>query len=124
MSRRAIGLEATIATAAVVPVTAMVATGHTWMAAGTCGAVLATFMVIAGMRTRAENERHREELAFVQTATNLGADPTQLMQAMRRWQSRRHRTGSDRYDEGSDRYDEDDAERRAGTAGVHWPPRH
>lgn len=113
MSRRAFGLEATIATAAVVPVTAMVAAGQPWMAAGTSGAVLATLMVIAGMRTRAERERHREELAFVQTATNLGADPAQLLRAMYRWRSRRR----------SDQCD-DDGDGREGMVGIHWPPRH
>jgi hypothetical protein len=82
MSKRA-AFETTAMAAAVVPTTAMVATNHTWMAAGTIGAVLISLLVQARIRTRAATEQHRETLTYAHTATSLGADPSPVIRAMR-----------------------------------------
>jgi hypothetical protein len=109
MSRRA-AFETTAMAAGVVPTTAMVATNHTWMAAGTIGAVLASLLVQARIRTRAATEQHRETLTYAHTATSLGADPSPVIRAMR----------------------SEDEDRRAARTGpadgddlppIHYPPR-
>lgn len=82
MSRRP-AVETTAMAAAVVPTTAMVATNHTWMAAGTIGAVLVSLLVQARIRTRAATEQHRETLTYAHTATSLGADPSPVIRVMR-----------------------------------------
>jgi hypothetical protein len=93
--------------AAMVPTTAMVATGHTWIAAGTIGAMLGSLLVLARIRTRAATEQHRETLSCAHTATVMGADATEVINAMR--DRRRHRDDRDR--------PLDDP------PGVHLPPR-
>lgn len=105
MSKGAAFEVTTVVAAAMVPTTAMVATGHTWIAAGTIGAMLASLLVLARIRTRAATEQHRETLSYAHTATSLGADPAQVIKAMRLDDEPRPREG-----------DED-------PPGVHLPPR-
>jgi len=90
-----------------VPTTAMVATGHTWIAAGTIGAMLCSLLVLARIRTRAATEQHRETLSYAQTATTMGADAAEVINAMRN--RSRHRQDRERSDDQPD---------------VHLPPRH
>ena len=111
MSRRAAFEATTVAVATVVPTTAMVAAGHTWIAAGTIGAVLASLLVQARIKARAATEQHRETLTYAHTATSLGADPSPVIRAMRF------------EDEGKD----DDgvwSEDGGDLPPIHYPPRH
>ena len=112
MSRKAAFEATTMVAAAIVPTTAMVAAGHTWIAAGTIGAVLGSLLVLARIRTRAATEQHRETLSYAHTATSLGADPSSVIRAMR--------TDDDGDDEdrGWDGSDGEDS-----PPGIHWPPR-
>ncbi len=97
----------TVVAAAMVPTTAMVATGHTWIAAGTIGAMLGSLLILARIRTRAATEQHRETLSYAHTATTMGADAAEVIKAMH--DRRRHRRDGERPD--------DDP------PGVHLPPR-
>ena len=112
---RAVTLEVTIAAATglVVPTTAMVATGHTLIAAGTISAALASLLVVAAIRTRAATERHRETLAYAHTATSLGADPSTVIKAMHEPDDPVERSAE------AGRTDNDSGDI---PAGVHWPP--
>jgi hypothetical protein len=83
MSRGAAFEATTVAVATVVPTTAMVATNHTWIAAGTIGAVLVSLLIQARIKARAATEQHRETLTYAHTATSLGADPSPVIRAMR-----------------------------------------
>ena len=98
----------TVVAAAMVPTTAMVATGHTWIAAWTIGAMLGSLLVLTRIRTRAATEQHRETLSFAHTAATMGADAAEVINAMRDRPRRRHN---------GDRPDEDPP------PGVHIPPR-
>ena len=109
MSRSAAFDATTVVAAAMVPTTAMVATGHTWIAAGTIGAMLSSLLVLARIRTRAATEQHRETLSYAHTATTMGADAAEVIKAMRADDESRHR------DDGWGSGDE--------LAGVHLPPR-
>lgn len=97
----------TVVAAAMVPTTAMVATGHTWIAAGTIGAMFGSLLILARIRTRAATEQHRETLSYAHTATTMGADAAEVIKAMR--DRRQHRQDGERPD--------DDPR------GVHLPPR-
>lgn len=99
---------ATVVAAAIVPTTAMVATGHTWIAAGTIGAMLASLLVLARIRAQAATERHRETLSYAHTATTMGADAADVINAMR--DRPRHRADRKRPNDNP--------------PGVHLPPRH
>ena len=107
MSKGAAFEAMTVAATAMVPTTAMVATGHTWIAAGIIGAMLGSLLVLARIRTRAATEQHRETLSYAHTATTMGADAAEVIKAMR--DRPRHRQDRERPD--------DDL------AGVHLPPR-
>ena len=109
MSKGAAFEATTVVAAVVVPATAMVATGHTWIAAGTIGAMLGSLLLLARIRTRAATEQHRETLSYAHTATTMGADAAEVIKAMRA--GRRHR------DDGAGADDDP-------PAGVHLPPRH
>lgn len=96
----------TVVAAAMVPTTAMVATGHTWIAAGTIGAMLGSLLVLARIRTRAATEQHRETLSYAHIATTMGTDAAEVINAMRHRPRRRH-----------------DGNRPDDPPGVHLPPR-
>lgn len=68
---------------AVVPTTAMVMAGHTWMAAGTIAAVLVAAVAMIRTRARAAHDRDREILSFATAATSLGTDPAPIIKALR-----------------------------------------
>lgn len=106
MSKGAAFEATTVMAAVVVPTTAMVAAGHTWIAAGTIGAMLSSLLILTRIRTRAATERHRETLSYAQTATTMGGDAAEVIKAMR--ERRRHRQNRDRSDD---------------PPGIHLPPR-
>jgi len=106
MSKGAAFEATTVVVAAMVPTTAMVATGHTWIAAGTIGAMLGSLLILARIRTRAATEKHRETLSYAHTATTMGADAAEVIKAMR--DRPQHRRDGERPD--------DDP------TGVHLPP--
>ena len=106
MSKGAAFEATTVVAAAMVPTTAMVATGHTWIAAGTIGAMLGSLLVLARIRARAATEQHRETLSYAHTATAMGADAAEVIKAMR--DRPRHRHGGERPDDNP--------------PGVHLPP--
>jgi hypothetical protein len=108
MSKGAAFEATTVVVAAMVPTTAMVATGHTWIAAGTIGAMLGSLLVLARIRTRAATEQHRETLSYAHTATSLGADAAEVIKAMR--------AEEPPYRDDGERPDDD-------PPGVHLPPR-
>ena len=110
MSKGAAFEATTIAVATVVPTTAMVATNHTWIAAGTIGAVLVSLLVQARIKARAATEQHRETLTYAHTATSLGADPSPVIRAMRSEDDGKD-VGGDGADDGGD------------LPPVHYPPR-
>jgi hypothetical protein len=108
MSKGAAFEVTTVVVAAMVPTTAMVATGHTWIAAGTIGAMLGSLLMLARIRTRALTEQHRETLSYAHTATTMGADAAEVIKAMRHRDEVRQRDGEDRPED---------------PPGVHLPPR-
>jgi hypothetical protein len=114
MSKGAAFDATTVAVATVVPATAMVAAGHTWVAAVTIGAVLASVLVLARIRARAATEQHRETLSYAHTATSLGADPSSVIKAMQGGEDEDVdlRAGRDGDDPGN-----------GGDPQVHLPPR-
>jgi hypothetical protein len=107
MSKGAAFEATTVVAAAMVPTTAMVATGHTWIAAGIIGAMLGSLLVLARIRTRAATEQHRDTLSYAHTAMAMGADAAEVIKAMR-----------DRPRQRQDRERPDDD-----PPGVHLPPR-
>jgi len=108
MSKGAAFEATTVVAAAMVPTTAMVATGHTWIAAGTIGVMLGSLLLLARIRTRAATEQHRETLSYAHIATTMGADASEVIKALRGRPRNRH-----------------DPERPEGDPrGVHLPPRH
>ena len=107
---RTIMLNGMVETGAViVPATAMVVVGQTWLAAAIVGTALVASMVQARCRARASIERHQRLLATAEHAWNIGADPTQVVKAVR---------GA------ADDPDDHDEARPAGDAGpwLHLPP--
>jgi hypothetical protein len=109
MSRGAAFEATTVVATAMVPATAMVATGHTWIAAGTIGAMLGSLLLLARIRTRAATEQHRETLSYAHTATSMGADAAEVIKALHADDELWHREDSGGFDV---------------PAGVHLPPRH
>lgn len=77
-----IGLE-WLAVSAVVPATAMILKGHTWLAAGTIGAVLVASAVIVWIGERSISGRDRELLVYASTAASFGIDPAPVIKALR-----------------------------------------
>ena len=81
--RKWVGPEGALVGIAVIPTTVMVLTGHTWIGAGTIGAVLAVWLAQVRIRTRAAVDSEKEMLSYAHIATNLGTDPTPVIKAMR-----------------------------------------
>jgi hypothetical protein len=108
MSKGAAFEATTVVAAAMVPATAMVAAGHTWIAAGTIGVMLGSLLLLARIRARAATEQHRETLSYAHTAMTMGADAAEVIKAMR---------GRPRHRQDRDRPDDD-------PLSVHLPPRH
>jgi len=77
-----IGLE-WLSVSAVIPATAMILKGHTWLAAGTMGAVLVAAVVIIRIGERSLSDRDREVLSYASTAVSFGVDPTAVVRALR-----------------------------------------
>ena len=77
-----IGLQ-WLTVSAVIPATAMILKGHTWLAAGTIGAVLAAAVVIVRIEERSIGERDKEILAYASTAASFGTDPAPVIKALR-----------------------------------------
>jgi hypothetical protein len=77
-----IGLQ-WLTVSAVIPATAMILKGHTWLAAGTVGAVLVAAVVIVRIGERSTSERDKEILAYASTAASFGADPAPVIKALR-----------------------------------------
>lgn len=86
-----IGLQ-WLTVSAVIPATAMILKGHTWLAAGTIGAVLVAAVVIVRIGERSIGERDKEILAYASTAASFGTDPAPVIEALRA----RQRDDSDR----------------------------
>jgi hypothetical protein len=77
-----IGLQ-WLTVSAVIPATAMIIKGHTWLAAATIGAVLVAAVVIVRISERALSDRDKEILAYASTAASFGIDPAPVIKALR-----------------------------------------
>lgn len=67
----------------VIPPGLMIVTGHPWIGAATFLGVLTASLVHSRIRTGAEAARERELLSYARHATDIGEDPTPVVQAMR-----------------------------------------
>lgn len=66
-----------------VPSTLMIVTHHAVLGAATVVGTVAAWLVCEVMVARAQQRRDTALLDYAQTATNLGADPTRVISALR-----------------------------------------